>query len=43
MHLDHVKDKSKGGAADIDNAEWAHPFCNSTYKYALEKRNEKKA
>jgi hypothetical protein len=43
MQLDHVKDKSKGGAADINNAEWAHPFCNSTYKYALEKRNEKKA
>ena len=43
MQLDHVIDKSKGGPADIDNAEWTHPFCNSTYKYELEKRNGKKA
>jgi len=43
MQLDHVVDKSKGGTADIDNAEWTHPFCNSTYKYVLEQRNAKKA
>jgi 5-methylcytosine-specific restriction endonuclease McrA len=34
MQLDHVIDKSKGGAADIDNSQWTHPFCNSTFKYA---------
>lgn len=37
MQLDHVVDKSKGGPADIDNAEWSHPYCNSTYKYEREK------
>lgn len=41
MQLDHVEDKSKGGTATLDNAEWTHPFCNSTYKYELEKRNAK--
>lgn len=38
MQLDHVTEKSKGGAADIDNSEWSHPFCNSTYKSELAKR-----
>ncbi len=38
MQLDHVIDKSKGGAADIDNSQWTHPFCNSTFKYAAKKR-----
>jgi hypothetical protein len=38
MQLDHVIEKSKGGAADIDNSEWSHPFCNSTYKGELAKR-----
>ena len=32
MQLDHVDDKKDGGAADIDNSRWLHPFCNSTYK-----------
>jgi hypothetical protein len=33
MQLDHIKDKSDGGLADLDNGQWSHPFCNSTYKY----------
>jgi hypothetical protein len=37
MQLDHVVDKSAGGTADIDNGQWSHPYCNSTYKYALER------
>lgn len=32
MHLDHVEDKKLGGAASSDNAAWAHPYCDSTYK-----------
>jgi hypothetical protein len=34
MQLDHIQDRSDGGLADIDNGQWSHPFCNSTYKYA---------
>ena len=37
MQADHIVDKSAGGAADIDNGQWSHPYCNSTYKYALER------
>ncbi len=33
MQLDHIVDKADGGPGDIDNGQWAHPFCNSTYKY----------
>jgi hypothetical protein len=32
MQLDHVRDKKEGGYASGDNAAWSHPFCNSTYK-----------
>jgi HNH endonuclease len=32
MHLDHAKEKMRGGLATTDNAEWAHPYCDSTYK-----------
>ena len=35
MHLDHAKDKSLGGAADIDNSQWLHPYCDSTAKYKM--------
>ena len=35
MQLDHVVDKADGGPGDIDNGQWAHPFCNSTYKNHL--------
>lgn len=34
MHLDHVNAKSGGGLATSDNAQWAHPYCDSTYKNA---------
>jgi hypothetical protein len=34
MQLDHVVEKSKGGLADLDNSQWSHPYCNSTYKRA---------
>jgi Protein of unknown function DUF262/HNH endonuclease len=37
MHLDHIEDKSKGGLATSDNAQWAHPYCDSTYKTYLPK------
>jgi hypothetical protein len=33
MQLDHVIDRASGGTADIENGEWSHPYCNSTYKY----------
>lgn len=36
MHLDHVVEKSKGGAADIDNGQWLHPYCDSTAKHQME-------
>jgi hypothetical protein len=36
MHLGHTKDKKDGGIAETDNAEWQHPFCNSTFKPWLE-------
>jgi hypothetical protein len=43
MQLDHTVDKLDGGAADIDdNAQWTHPFCNSTYKYHMEEIKEGK-
>jgi hypothetical protein len=32
MELDHVVDKKDGGLGAGKNAEWAHPYCNSTYK-----------
>ena len=32
MHLDHIKDKSTGGLGSLDNGQWAHPYCDSTYK-----------
>jgi len=32
MHLDHITDKKDGGLGASDNANWAHPYCNSTYK-----------
>ena len=35
MHLDHVKDRRHDGLASLDNASWAHPFCNSAYKDSL--------
>ena len=33
MHLDHKTDKSDGGLGTTENAQWAHPYCDSTYKY----------
>jgi len=32
MHLGHTIDKKDGGLAETDNAEWQHPFCDSTFK-----------
>jgi 5-methylcytosine-specific restriction endonuclease McrA len=43
MQLDHTVDKADGGVADIDNGQWAHPFCNSTYKNYLKKVKEQKS
>lgn len=37
MHLGHTLDKKDGGIAETSNAEWQHPFCDSTYKPYLEK------
>ena len=36
MHLGHTVDKKDGGAADLENGEWQHPFCDSTFKTWLE-------
>lgn len=30
--IDHKQRKSEGGLATLDNAQLAHPYCNSTYK-----------
>lgn len=35
MHLDHVQEKAAGGIAVLGNAQWAHPYCDSTYKRSL--------
>jgi hypothetical protein len=32
MQLDHADDKQYGGVGSGDNARWAHPYCNSTFK-----------
>lgn len=32
MHFDHVVRVREGGAADMSNAQVAHPYCNSTYR-----------
>jgi hypothetical protein len=32
MTVDHVTAKSAGGSASVDNAQMAHPFCNTGYK-----------
>ncbi len=32
IHFDHKEEKSAGGAATADNAQLAHPYCNTTYK-----------
>ncbi|MDP1919427.1 MAG: DUF262 domain-containing protein [Myxococcales bacterium] len=37
MHLGHTVDKKDGGLAETSNAEWQHPFCDSTYKPHLAK------
>jgi len=29
MQLDHKEDRSQGGLAQLDNGQWAHPYCNS--------------
>jgi hypothetical protein len=36
MHLDHKTPKSQGGAADIDQSQWLHPYCDSTAKDRME-------
>ncbi len=38
MHLDHTQDEKHGGAADLDNGQWLHPYCDSTYKSELRSR-----
>lgn len=40
MHLDHATDKKHGGTADIDNGQWLHPYCDSTYKEYLRKNGK---
>lgn len=37
MHLDHIEEKSQGGAPTLVNGQWAHPYCDSTYKSQLAK------
>lgn len=32
MHLDHIEEKSEGGLATAENGQWAHPYCDSTFK-----------
>ena len=37
MTIDHVEAKKDGGTGSLDNAQLAHPYCNSTYKDIAEK------
>ena len=32
MQLDHIDDRHDGGIGSGENAQWVHPYCNSTYK-----------
>ena len=32
IHIDHVERKREGGIGAVDNAQLAHPFCDSTVK-----------
>jgi hypothetical protein len=32
IHVDHIQRKADGGGASLDNAQLAHPFCDSTVK-----------
>ena len=41
MHLGHTIDKKDGGLAETSNAEWQHPFCDSTFKTWLETEDGK--
>jgi hypothetical protein len=36
MHIDHIKEREKGGLGTADNARPLHPYCDSTYKRYLE-------
>jgi hypothetical protein len=38
IHVDHIKDRSKGGLGTTDNGRLLHPYCDSTYKYYLEEK-----
>jgi hypothetical protein len=40
VHVDHKQDLSKGGLGTADNARLLHPFCDSTYKYYVEKKRQ---
>ncbi|PKD18359.1 hypothetical protein APR41_04190 [Salegentibacter salinarum] len=30
--VDHIQRKAEGGIENFENAQLAHPYCNSTYK-----------
>lgn len=42
MHLDHATAKRDGGLGTLDNGQWLHPYCDSTYKdlIASERKDE---
>jgi hypothetical protein len=37
-HVDHIKNRSRGGLGTADNARLLHPYCDSTYKAFVEGR-----
>lgn len=39
MTTDHVERKADGGGAHFGNAQLAHPYCNTTYKERLSRRD----
>ncbi|HEX7850409.1 MAG TPA: DUF262 domain-containing protein [Sphingomonas sp.] len=39
MHTDHIVRKEDGGGAHFDNAQIAHPYCDSTYKEQAVRRS----
>jgi 5-methylcytosine-specific restriction endonuclease McrA len=41
MSVDHIKPVREGGSGDSDNAQLAHPYCNTGYKEKLASRSQR--
>ena len=38
MQADHIVDLEHGGPGNLDNLQYVHPYCNSTFKYYVENK-----